>query len=85
MYRICKDYILKIDNDMQNLINKFRIDITKTLNLRDFERELKHIWVKLKFSYQLQLKGTRKKILLNGKVGFIETENKKTYYSIAKF
>jgi tetratricopeptide (TPR) repeat protein len=80
MYQIRKANEWKIDNDLQNLINKFQIDTTKTVNLRDFERELKQLWEKLKFSNQAQLTGTIKSILPNGKSGFIETENKKSYY-----
>jgi tetratricopeptide (TPR) repeat protein len=80
MYQIRKANEWKIDNDLQNLINKFQIDTTKTVNLRDFERELKQLWEKLKFSNQTQLTGTIKSILPNGKSGFIETENKKSYY-----
>ncbi len=66
--------------DLQNLINQFQIDTTKTIDLRNFERELKQLWEKLKFSNQTQLTGTIKAILPNGKAGFIETENKKSYY-----
>jgi tetratricopeptide (TPR) repeat protein len=80
MYQIRKANEYKIDNDLQNLINKFQIDTTKTVNLRDFGRELKQLWEKLKFSNQTQLTGTIKSILPNGKAGFIETENKKSYY-----
>lgn len=80
MYQIRKANERRIDNDLQNLINKFQIDTTKTVNLRDFERELKQLWEKLKFSNQTQLIGTIKSILPNGKAGFIETENKKSYY-----
>lgn len=80
MYQIRKANEFKIDNDLQNLISKFQIDTTKTINLRDFERELKQLWEKLKFSDQTQLTGTIKSILPNGKAGFIETENKKSYY-----
>ena len=39
MYQIRKAHEWKIDNDLQNLINKFEIDTTKIVNLRDFERE----------------------------------------------
>lgn len=80
MYQIRKAREFKIDNDFQNLINKFQIDTTKTINLRDFERELKKLWEKLKFCDQTQLTGTIKSILPNGKAGFIETENKRSYY-----
>lgn len=80
MYQIRKAHEWRIDNDLQNLINKFQIDTTKTVNLRDFERELKQLWEKLKFSNQTQLTGTIKSILPNGKAGFVETENKKSYY-----
>ncbi len=80
MYQIRKANEWKIDNDLQNLINKFQIDTTKTVNLRDFERELKQLWEKLKFSNQTQLIGVVKSILPNGKAGFIEAENKKSYY-----
>jgi tetratricopeptide (TPR) repeat protein len=80
MYQIRKANERRIDNDLQNLINKFQIDTTKTVNLRDFERELKQLWEKLKFSNQTHLIGTIKSILPNGKAGFIETENKKSYY-----
>lgn len=80
MYQIRKAHEWKIDNDLQNLVNKFEIDTTKIVNLRDFERELKQLWEKLKFSNQTQLTGSIKSILSNGKAGFIETENKKSYY-----
>ena len=80
IYQIRKVMNWKIDNDLQNLINQFQIDTTKTIDLRNFERELKQIWEKLKFNNQTQLTGTIKAILPNGKAGFIETENKKSYY-----
>ncbi len=80
MYQIRKANEWKIDNDLQNLLNKFQIDTRKTLNLRELERELKELWEKLKFNDQIQLTGIIKSILPSGKAGFIETENKKTYY-----
>lgn len=80
IYQIRKAHKWKIDNDLQNLINKYEIDTTKTANLRDFERELKQLWENLKFSNQTQLTGTIKSILPKGKAGFIETESKKSYY-----
>lgn len=80
MYQIGKAHERKIDNNLQTLINKFKIDTSKTVNLRDLEWELKQIWEKLKFSNQTQLSGTIKSILPNGKAGFITTENKKSYY-----
>lgn len=80
IYQIRKAHEGKIDNDLQNLINKYEIDTTKTVNLRDFEKELKQLWEKLKFSNQTQVTGVIKSILPNGKAGFIETENKKSYY-----
>ncbi|MCS7018600.1 MAG: tetratricopeptide repeat protein [Bernardetiaceae bacterium] len=80
IYQIRKANKWKIDNDLQNLINKFQIDTTKKVNSRDFERELKQLWEKLKYSNQTELTGTIKCILPNGKAGFIETENKKSYY-----
>lgn len=80
IYQIRKAHEWKIDNDLQNLINKYQIDTTKTVNLRNFERELKQLWEKLKFSNQTQLTGIIKSILPNGKAGFIVTENKKSYY-----
>ncbi len=84
MYQIRKAHGWKIDNDLQNLINKFQIDTTKTVNLRDFERELNQLWEKLKFSNQKQLTGTIKTILPNGNAGFIETEDKKSYYFLLR-
>lgn len=80
MYQIRKTQEWKIDNDLQNLINKFQIDITKIVNLRNFEKDLKLLWENLKFRNQTQLTGTIKTILPNGKAGFIETEGKKSYY-----
>lgn len=80
IYQIRRAHEWRIDNDLQNLINKYQIDTTKTVNLRDFERELKRLWENLKFSNQIQLTGTIKTILPNGKAGFIEAENKKSYY-----
>lgn len=80
MYQIRKAHEWRIDNDLQNLINKFQIDMEKIVNLRDSERELKRLWERLKFSNQTQLIGVIKTILPSGKAGFVETENKKSYY-----
>lgn len=80
MYQIRKANKWKIDSDLQNLIKIFQIDTIKKVDLRVFERELKQLLEKLKFSNQPQLTGAIKSILPNGKAGFIETENKKSYY-----
>ena len=80
IYQIRKAKNWKMDIDLQNLINQFQIDTAKTIDLKNFEKELKKLWEKLKFSNQTQLTGTIKSILPNGKAGFIESENKKSYY-----
>jgi tetratricopeptide (TPR) repeat protein len=80
IYYIRKAHEWNIDDELQSLIQKFQIETNKTVNLKDLERELKQLWEKLKFNNQPQLKGVIKSILPNGKAGFVETENKKSYY-----
>jgi tetratricopeptide (TPR) repeat protein len=52
----------------------------KDENLDNDSAELKKIWNVLKFSDSKQFSGVIRSILPNGKAGFVETGNKKSYY-----
>lgn len=80
IYQIRKSQDWDIDNELQILINKFQVDTNQVLNTKNLEKDLKQLWEKLKFSGQEIQVGTIKSILPNGKAGFIETENRKSYY-----
>jgi len=80
IYHIRKKHGWNIDTDLQNLLDQYQIEIAQTINLKNFEKELKQLWEKLKFVNHTPLIGTIKTILPNGKAGFIETTEKKSYY-----
>jgi len=68
------------DNELQQIANEYKIDPNSLPELSKQHLELKKIWENLKFGNQTLLKGAIKSILPNGKSGFIETDNKKSYY-----
>ena len=80
IYHIRKSQDWKIDSELQTLIHQYEIAPHKIVHLKDLERSLKQVWEQLKFSKQTKLIGTIKTILPNGKAGFIETNEKKSYY-----
>lgn len=80
VYHIRKANEFKIDDELQNILNKYQIDITKTISLRDFERDLKSIWLKLKYDNQKEYTGTIKTILPGNKAGFVKTDKNISYY-----
>jgi tetratricopeptide (TPR) repeat protein len=61
-------------------INQIKKDTAKSAGVRNLERELKQLWEKLKFNNRTPLSGVIKSILPNGKAGFVETGNRKSYY-----
>ncbi|MCB0538090.1 MAG: hypothetical protein KDE33_11265 [Bacteroidetes bacterium] len=70
----------KIDNELQQQVTLFNIDLSKLPNFKVIQNELRRIWDNLKFSTQDQFKGLIKSILPNGKAGFVEIERGKSYY-----
>lgn len=77
-FRKSKDW--KIDQSLQSLINKFPINNANSINLKYLEKELKKIWENIKFANQKEFFGTIKSMLPNSKSGFIETDDKQTYF-----
>ncbi len=70
----------KIDNDLQQQITLFSIDLSKLSDFRVIQNELRRIWDNLKFDAQDKLKGFIRSILPNGNAGFIEIDKGKSYY-----
>ena len=64
----------KIDNDLQQQITLFSIDLSKLSDFRVIQNELRRIWDNLKFDAQDKLKGFIRSILPNGNAGFIEID-----------
>ena len=70
----------RIDNDLQQQITLFSIDLSKLSDFKVIQNELRRIWDNLKFDGQDKLKGFIRSILLNGNAGFIEIDKGKSYY-----
>ena len=80
IYSIRRKHNWKIDNKLAQLLDDYKLDINSIRNENEIIKELKPIWEKLKFEGEPQLTGKIKKIFPDGKAGFIETDDKKSYY-----
>ena len=74
----------RIDSELSNLIQEFAIDTSKDLDIKELQRNLKPIWEQLKFGNQELLKGAIRKIIAEGRAGFIDTENRKSFHFSSK-
>ena len=70
----------KIDSELLDLVSFYNIDTNNIPDVKELLRGLKKIWENLKFGDQEILKGTIKTIISEGRAGFVETENKKSYF-----
>jgi len=65
-------------------VSSFNIDKNNIHTAKELMRDLKKIWENLKFGDQEVLRGIIKTIISEGKAGFVETENKKSYFFSTK-
>ena len=84
IYQIRKVNQWRIDPELSNLINEFGIDTNKNADIRELHRQMKPMWEQLKFGNQELLKGFIRTIISEGKAGFIDTDNRKSYFFSAK-
>ena len=70
----------KIPEKLSRLIEEFNIDTSSVPSSKELLTELKSHWTSLKFSDKPKLTGVIKKILPNGKAGFIQGDKGKSYY-----
>jgi len=84
VYLVRQEHNWKIKDNLNSLLKSYNIDTTKLPTLNQLQNELKQIWEKLKFSGQPLLEGKIKNILQTGKAGFIESNDKKSYFFSVK-
>jgi len=70
----------KIKDDFIALVNSYKIDTNKLKNYREQLNEMRNIWQMLKFGKQEIFEGRVKKILPDGKSGFISGDNGKDFF-----
>ncbi len=70
----------KIPEKLALLIEEFNLDPSSVPSSKELLTELKKHWISLKFSDKPKFTGAIKKILPNGKAGFIQGEKGKSYY-----
>lgn len=80
IYSIRQKHNWKIDNKLHQLIRDYEVDVNSIRDENEIIKELRPIWEKLRFEGEQRLVGKIKKILPDGKAGFIETEDNKSYY-----
>lgn len=80
VYKIRFSNQWKIDSELLDLVSFYNIDTNNIPDEKELLRKLKKIWENLKFGSQEVLKGIIKTIISEGRAGFVETENKKSYF-----
>jgi len=80
IYSIRQKHNWKIDNKLNQLISDYKVDVKSIRDENEIIKELRAVWEKLRFEGEELLSGKIKKILPDGKAGFIETDNGKSYY-----
>lgn len=70
----------KIPERLSKLIEEFNIDLSSSPSSKELLAELKNYWNSLKFSDKPKVTGVIKKLLPNGKAGFIQGNKGKSYY-----
>jgi tetratricopeptide (TPR) repeat protein len=84
IYQIRNSRQWRIDSELLDLVQHYKIDTSKLPDERELLRKLKSIWEGLKFGNQELLKGTIRTIISEGRAGFIDTDSKKSYFFSAK-
>ncbi len=70
----------KMPEKLSAMIEEFKIDLSSAPSSKELLTELKKHWTSLKFSDKPKFTGVIKKILPNGKAGFIQSDKGKSYY-----
>lgn len=70
----------KIENRIELLAKEFSVNVNLIRDVSEIIKELKPYWITLRFSGQKELSGKIKTILPNGQAGFIECDDKNSYY-----
>ena len=84
IYKIKSTNQWEIDSKLLDLVSFYNIDTNNIPDVKELLRGLKQIWENLKFGNQELLKGIIKTIIVEGKAGFIEMENRKSYFFSTK-
>jgi tetratricopeptide (TPR) repeat protein len=80
IYRLRQDCACPLDYELLQLINDLQIDISSAINIKEFERHITKVWNELKYGQKIRYSGKIKSLLPNGKAGFVETTDGKSYY-----
>lgn len=80
IYRLRQACAYPADHELMQLISELRIDISSAINMKEFERRIGSVWNELKYGKKTRYSGKIKSLLPNGKAGFVETKNGKSYY-----
>lgn len=74
----------RIDPELLDLVKKHKIDTNKLPDTRELLNRLRIIWNTLKYGNQELYKGIIRTIISEGKAGFIDSDNKKSYFFSAR-
>jgi len=80
IYQIKREKNWRINQEFQQWIDRYQIDVNIVTPPKQIFNELKQLWNKLKFGDQPLLKGHIKAMNPNGKTGFVELPDKKSYF-----
>jgi tetratricopeptide (TPR) repeat protein len=80
IYRLRQSYAYSPDHELLQLINELQIDVSSEINIKEFERRIAKVWNNLKYGQKIRYSGKIKSLLPDGKAGFVETADGKSYY-----
>lgn len=80
IYWVKKEKNWKIDSELMHLVQQLNIDTNRTLEPRRILNQLRNIWDDMMYADQERYEGKIKSLLPTGTAGFIEDNNRKTYY-----
>lgn len=80
IYHIRKSNKWKINDELNKLLKEYEINTNIDLNVNEILNKLKPHWEQLKVGNQESYKGIIRTMISEGRAGFIDTENKHSYY-----
>jgi tetratricopeptide (TPR) repeat protein len=80
IYRLRQANAYPPDQELLQVISKLKINISPEITMKEFERRITQVWNELKYGNKIRYSGKIKSLLPNGKAGFVESKNGKSYY-----
>jgi tetratricopeptide (TPR) repeat protein len=80
IYRLRQDCGYPADMGLMQLTSELQMNISSTVSMKEFERRIVKVWNGLKYEDKVLHSGKIKSLLPDGKAGFVESNNGKSYY-----